>query len=117
MTKLKDLVRASVFAVLALFIIFASPLEVRNAYADPANSTNASSQITNILCNAINQISGPIGRTISVLVVISVALGLFVGKITWGLAIAIAVGMGILFGATSVVGLLSGDGTQPCTGS
>lgn len=114
MTKLKDLVKASVFAVLALFIVLSSPLEVRAAKADGNTTTGNTTQITNILCAAIGQITGPVGRTISVLVVISLALGLFVGKVTWGLAIATAVGMGILFGANDVVSILSG-GQSPCT--
>jgi type IV secretion system protein VirB2 len=43
--------------------------------------------------------------------VISLAIALFLGKVSWGLAIAVAVGMGILFGAKDVVDLLSGSGT------
>ena len=68
------------------------------------------SGIIKIFCNVINQITGGIGKVISVLILISMAIGLFLGKITWGLAIAVMVGMGLLFGAKGIVDVIS-DGT------
>lgn len=82
-----------------------------------STDANAQTTITTILCNITNQISGPIGKAIAILIVISIAMGLFVGKITWGIAIAVAVGMGILFGAANIVGLISGGGANYTCGS
>ena len=70
-------------------------------------------KITQVICQAVDALTGTIGKSISVLVVISMALMLFLGKVSWGLAIMVAVGMGILFGARDVVGWLS-DGPQAC---
>lgn len=56
-----------------------------------------------IFCNVIKQITGGVGKVISILILISMAIGLFLGKITWGLAIAVMVGMGLLFGASGIV--------------
>ena len=66
------------------------------------------SKITAVICKAIEQLTGPIGRAIAVLIIISLAIALFLGKVTWGLAIAVAVGLGILFGASNVVAILTG---------
>ena len=88
--------------IITMFSAFSVPA---TAAAQSGNST----VIQNILCNVSKQISGPIGKTIAILVVISVAVGLFLGKITWGVAIAVAVGMGVLFGAEGIVKLISGD--------
>ncbi len=74
-----------------------------SVYADTTNDT----QITTTLCNAVNQLTGSIGRSIAILIVISLAIMLFLGKVTWGVAIAVGVGMGILFGAQQVVNILS----------
>jgi type IV secretion system protein VirB2 len=63
--------------------------------------------IITIFCNVINQATGGVGKVICVLILISMAIGLFLGKITWGLAIAVMVGMGMLFGATGLVDLIS----------
>ena len=75
------------------------------------------SKITEVICKAIEQLTGPIGRAIAVLIIISLAIALFLGKVTWGLAIAVAVGLGILFGASNVVGILTGTpADQICAG-
>jgi type IV secretion system protein VirB2 len=74
-----------------------------------ADTTTNETEITKTLCNAVNQLTGTIGRSIAIIVVISMAIMLFLGKVSWGLAIATGVGMGILFGAKDVVDILSGD--------
>jgi type IV secretory pathway VirB2 component (pilin) len=75
-------------------------------------TTTTNTKISNIICNAVNQLTGPIGRAIAILIIISLAISLFLGKVSWGMAIAVAVGMGILFGAKGVVNLLA-----PATGN
>lgn len=77
--------------------------------AAAATSTNDPTGIITIFCNVINQITGGIGKVISILILISMAVGLFLGKITWGVAIAVMVGMGLLFGAASVVDVISSN--------
>ena len=74
----------------------------------------ASKSVTDVICRAIKIVQGPTGKTLAILVIISLAIGLFLGKITWGVAIAVAVGMGILFGANTVVGYISGVAGDPC---
>ncbi|MDF3047421.1 MAG: virB2 [Candidatus Midichloriaceae bacterium] len=81
------------------------------APANPVKAEETKTQISNIICNAVNQLTGPIGRAIAILIIISLAISLFLGKVSWGMAIAVAVGMGILFGAKNVVELLAGTGT------
>ena len=85
------------------------------AHADTTNSDSsvdsASQGITNVLCHVIEVIQGNTGKSISILVIISLAIGLFLGKVTWGVAIAVAVGMGVLFGANQLVGYLA-DGNS-----
>ena len=94
--------------------IFIVSILIGGVEASAANTVTGTETtvIQNILCNAAKVISGNIGKTIAVLVVVSVAIGLFVGKITWGVAIAVAVGMGVLFGAQGLVGLISGSGAN-----
>lgn len=109
--------RKCVFILFAIFVSFSATIS--ESYAQPTTTTttttNPGDSITGILCKVIEQISGPIGKAIAVLIVISLAIALFLGKVSWGMAIAVAVGMGILFGAESVVQLISpGDGTPIC---
>ena len=78
------------------------------------DDTDAGQGIADVLCNVIKVAKGATGKTIATLVIISMAIGLFLGKITWGVAIAVAVGMGILFGADNVVQFISGGSGKIC---
>ena len=105
MNKTFILERHSVFLLIVCFL--SSMLYVDNVFAADKSG------ITTIFCNVINQITGGIGKVISVLILISMAIGLFLGKITWGLAIAVMVGMGLLFGAKGIVDIISqGTGSE-----
>ena len=96
---------------LVISFVCLGTLSPEGAYAeDKAAPDKNTTQIQLVLCKVIAQISGPIGKTIAILIVISMAISLFLGKITWGLAIAVAVGMGLLFGAKDIVNLISTDG-------
>ena len=100
-----------------LLILFALGFSSQS-FADDA--ADASQDMTRVLCNVIDVIQGPTGKTVCIIVIITLSIGLFLGKVTWGVAIAIAVGMGILFGAGQLVGFLSNTGegstTNPCPG-
>ncbi|MSO13393.1 TrbC/VirB2 family protein [Rickettsiales endosymbiont of Trichoplax sp. H2] len=109
----------SIFTFLTLFLtITFYNIEIINA-DDPSKQTgdDPGAQIANVLCNVISIAQGNVGKTIAILVIISIAIGLFLGKITWGVAIAVSVGMGVLFGANSVVEFIAAgkDGAGPCT--
>jgi type IV secretion system protein VirB2 len=86
----------------AILLGFISP-----SFEVQADAGSKETEISNIICRATNQITGNIGRAVAVLIVISLAIALFLGKVTWGMAIAVAVGMGLLFGARDVVNMLS----------
>ncbi len=69
-----------------------------------ANNTDA---ITQVLCNVVNQLSGGIGKAIATIAIIVLGIGLFIGKLSWPLAIATAIGIGMIFGASSIVNWIS----------
>jgi type IV secretion system protein VirB2 len=75
----------------------------------PTTGDEDTTGIISIFCNVINQITNGVGKVIAILILISMAIGLFLGKITWGLAIAVMVGMGLLFGASGVVDVVAGS--------
>lgn len=79
---------------------------------DLAYATSNRTQIENTLCSVIQQLGGPIGRGVAVVAVVVLGFSLFLGKISWGLAIALAVGIGAVFGAQQIVNLLGGTTGQ-----
>ncbi|MBQ4875098.1 MAG: TrbC/VirB2 family protein [Rickettsiaceae bacterium H1] len=72
-------------------------------------SAQQQGDIAETICRVIQQLTGPIGQAISTVAVIFIGIGLFMGKISWGLALGIAAGMGMLFGAQNVVQWVSGQ--------
>ena len=80
-----------------------------------AGDTVDKNKISDILCNVVKLITGNIGKAISVLIIITLAIALFLGKVSWGMAIAVAVGMGIMFGAPGIVSLVAdGNSSEIC---
>ena len=107
----------SIMWKVCLIMFFAiSLLVVAPAHKASAADTVDDNKISQILCNVVNLITGNIGKAISVLIIITLAIALFLGKVSWGMAIAVAVGMGIMFGAPGIVNLIAGDSGGAGTG-
>jgi type IV secretory pathway VirB2 component (pilin) len=70
--------------------------------------------ISTTICTVIGQLTGPVGRGIAVIAVVFLGFSLFLGKISWGLAIALAIGIAAIFGANEIVTLLGAGGAAGC---
>jgi len=86
----------------------------QTAFATDAPPINSDSMIKNVLCQAVKLLTGDIGRVITVMIVVSLGIMLLLGKVTWGVAIALAVGIGVIFGAEGLVGTLTGGNASLC---
>lgn len=81
---------------------------------------DAPSGISKVLCNVVNQLQGGIGKAIATIGIIVLGIGLFMGKLSWPLAVATAIGIGMIFGAASIVDWVSagtdaaGNATTAC---
>ena len=74
-----------------------------------------SNAISIVFCNVVHELTGATGRAIATVAVIAVGVGALLGKISWGMALIVALGVAIIFGASAIVGQL-GTGT-PGAGS
>jgi type IV secretory pathway VirB2 component (pilin) len=70
--------------------------------------------IADVLCRVRDALTGPIGRGIATIAVVALGIGLFLGKLSWGLAVATALGIGMIFGANTIVMWLSPDAGADC---
>lgn len=61
------------------------------------------------LCRLVMNLSGGVARGIATIAIFAVGVGLFLGKLNWGIAAATAAGVGIVFSAPKLVAFLSGD--------
>jgi type IV secretory pathway VirB2 component (pilin) len=93
-----------------LFLLFLSVCVVVGA-SDSAFAADDSSNdvVGQTLCRLVENLSGGIARGIATIAIFSVGVGLFLGKLNWGIAAATAAGVGIIFSAPRLVAFLSGD--------
>ena len=83
------------------FALFTVILSAQEAFADNNDAIGAE------LCNVVNQLQGGIGKAIATIAIIVLGIGLFLGKLSWPLAVATAIGIGLIFGAAGVVGWIT----------
>jgi len=84
------------------------------AYIALADSSYASdyTQIEVTLCKVLELLTGTIGKAIAAFAIIFIGVSLFMGKVSWGLAISTALGIGAIFGAAGIVEAISGTGGE-----
>ena len=74
-----------------------------------APSASANDVIGSTLCRLVANISGGIAKSIATIAIFAVGIGMFLGKLNWGVAAATAAGVGVVFGAGKLVAWLSGS--------
>lgn len=60
------------------------------------------------ICNFMNIVTGNAGRAVVGVVVIVLGIMFFLGKVSWSLVLAVALGAGAMFGAPAIVGVITG---------
>ena len=60
------------------------------------------------ICNLMNVVTGNAGRAVVGVVVIVVGIMFFLGKVSWSLVLAVALGAGAMFGAPAIVSVITG---------
>lgn len=91
-----------------VFCLTAVILAIPNLGSSLAFATGGD-PISDVICNVIDKLTGPVGRAIATVAVVFVGIGLFLGKMSWGLAIAVGIGIGAIFGAAQIVEIVGGS--------
>jgi len=77
---------------------------------DPSVATAAPlTQIENTLCDILEILTGTAGKAIAVFALVFLGISLFLGKVSWGLAVSTALGIATIFGAPQLVSVLGAD--------
>ncbi len=71
--------------------------------AEPASA----STVYVILCSIVGIIQGQMGRAMATLAVLMLGIGALYGKVSWPMAIMVAVGVSVIFGAQTLVSLMN----------
>lgn len=84
------------------------------SFASPTPSGSGDA-IASVLCVIVNALQGAIGKAVATIAIVVLGIGLFLGKLSWPLAVATAIGIGMIFGATNLVGWISPKGGGACS--
>ncbi len=97
------------FFLISLAFIFPQPKE---SFATASTSTN----LDTAMCNVLKVMQGTLGKALAAFVIVFLGISLFLGKVSWGLAISSALGIGAIFGAGSIVNAIAGSSGDVCVG-
>lgn len=87
--------QASLLVLLAMFVIL---------LPDFAHATNT--RMGNVLCTVGLWFTGNTGKGLATIAVAVVGVGALLGKVSWGMAMIVGIGISIIFGAASIVSSL-----------
>ncbi len=73
----------------------------------------AATPLSETLCAVVEWFTGPTGAGIATLAIIIIGVGALLGKVSWGMAIIVGLGVATIFGAGELVTALS-TGGQNC---
>lgn len=79
-----------------------------------SGGSGSSEPIAETLCLISKALQGPIGKTIATIAIVVLGVGLFLGKVSWPLAVATAIGIGLIFGSSEMVSWLSDQSGSGC---
>lgn len=85
-----------------------------NAASDGQQGNTNDNVLVDTMCNALQLVTGNAGKAFAAFAIISLGIGFFTGKISWGLMIGVAMGIAAMFGAPTIVAALSGGKAVDC---
>lgn len=109
--------KVSLFAFIALAVApVAAPILADESFAQTTTTTDTTETniLTKTMCRALEIVQGTAGKAFAAFAIISVGIGFFTGKVSWGLMIGVAAGIAAMFGAPSIVAAISGEEVKDC---
>ncbi len=101
---LDQLNRAVLLGVVLYFLMISYVL------ASCPNSENT--PMGEVLCRVVDFMYGNLGRGLATLAVITLGVGALLGKVSWGMAVTVGVGIAVIFNAETITAMLLGCGTS-----
>ena len=82
----------------------------------PDMSFAAKTPMGNVLCTVVGWFTGNTGKGLATIAITVIGIGALLGKVSWGMAIIVGIGVAIVFGAAGIVDTMGAGGgsTQTC---
>lgn len=100
------------WCLLALYAAALVPADAL-AYYPGSGTGSGGGTIGDLLCRVAGWFTGRVGQGIATLAIIVIGIGALMGKVSWGMAIIVGIGVAVIFGAPIIVDELGG-GAQGC---
>ncbi len=78
------------------------------------STTSNKTDLSKVMCNVLAIVTGTAGKTFAAFAIVSVGIGFFTGKVSWGLMVGVAAGIAAIFGAPTIVSAIAGGGPTDC---
>lgn len=105
LTLTKDNVMKLALCLLAAYGAFLLP---QDAFAG-GGAVEGGGTIGSLLCSVAHWFTGPVGSGIATLAILVIGVGALMGKVSWGMAIIVGIGIAVIFGADTIVQELGGQ--------
>jgi type IV secretory pathway VirB2 component (pilin) len=107
--------KLTILSILSLLFVFAPITTSSNdAIAQDTYSATDANALTGTMCRAFQLATGTAGKTFAAFAIISMGLGFFTGKVSWGLMIGVMAGIAAIFGAPTMVSAIGGEEAMNC---
>ncbi len=70
---------------------------------DLSYATSANTPMGNVLCTTVGWFTGNTGKGLATIAISVIGIGALLGKVSWGMAIIVALGVAVVFGAPTLV--------------
>ena len=111
MTKININNVSRILSVTICVGILATMIFPDESFATTSTTGNGDS-ISNALCNILGLLQGTAGQAIASIGVVVLGVGIFLGKISWPLAVATALGIALIFGAGTIVTMITANSSS-----
>ena len=83
---------------------------------DFAHATGTNTPMGNVLCTVVRWFTGNTGKGLATIAITIIGIGALLGKVSWGMAMIVGIGVAIVFGAATLVNTMGAGGgsTQTC---
>lgn len=83
----------------------------------PDSAFASGNAIQTVFCNVVALLTGTTGKAVATVAIIAVGVGALLGKISWGMALIVAIGVALVFGAGTIVDALGASSNDCATGT
>lgn len=103
-----DKIMSLAWCMVLAYAAFLIPADALAQYGY-GGAADDSSVIGDLLCNVAGWFTGSVGKGIATLAIIVIGIGALMGKVSWGMAIIVGLGVAVIFGAPTIVNELGGN--------